>query len=225
MGRNENIEIFKDTEKQVKNNETIKASVKASVKASTNKQKIILEDDTIDLEKKEKKSALAKVIVSQKRTFEAASKYKGMKTVVHNFASATNPGGGVVRGANAQEECLCRCSGLYFNLNEQNMWDGFYRPHRVSRDPLHNDDIIFTPDYGYEIPNIVFWNVNSRHDVFHADYTRNSVQLCSGQSVTVFKQLLESIGSSPIEMMEKVINSERYSCLSVSEKVAYIDRK
>ena len=49
MGRNENIEIFKDTEKQVKNNETIKASVKAS----TNKQKIILEDDTIDLEKKE----------------------------------------------------------------------------------------------------------------------------------------------------------------------------
>lgn len=142
MGRNENIEIFKDTEKLVKNNETIKASVKAS----TNKQKIILEDDTIDLEKKEKKSAPARVIVSQKRTFEAASEYKGMKTVVHNFASATNPGGGVVRGANAQEECLCRCSGLYFNLNEQNMWDGFYRPHRASRDPLHNDDIIFTPD-------------------------------------------------------------------------------
>lgn len=80
-------------------------------------------------------------------------------------------------------------------------------------------------DYGYEIPNIVFWNVNSRHDVFHADYTRKGVQLCSGQSVTVFKQLLESIGSSPIEMMEKVINSERYSCLSVSEKVAYIDSK
>ena len=65
MGRNENIEIFKDTEKLVKNNETIKASVKAS----TNKQKIILEDDTIDLEKKEKKSVPARVIVSQKRTF------------------------------------------------------------------------------------------------------------------------------------------------------------
>ena len=60
-----------------------------------------------------------RIVVSQKRTFDAASEYKGMKTAVHNFASATNPGGGVVRGANAQEECLCRCSGLYFNLNEQ----------------------------------------------------------------------------------------------------------
>lgn len=100
MGRNENIEIFKDTEKLVKNNETIKASVKAS----TDKQKLILEDDTIDFEKTEKKKDHARVIVSQKRTFEAAAEYKGMKTVVHNFASATNPGGGVVRGANAHAQ-------------------------------------------------------------------------------------------------------------------------
>lgn len=142
MGRNENIEVFKDTEKLVKNNEKIKASVKTS----TDKQKLILEDDTIDLGRKEKKRDPARVIVSQKRTFEAASEYKDMKTAVHNFASATNPGGGVVRGAGAQEECLCRCSGLYFNLNEQDMWDGFYRPHCASRNPLHNADIIFTPD-------------------------------------------------------------------------------
>lgn len=68
-----------------------------------------------------------------------------MKTAVHNFASASNPGGGVVRGASAQEECLCRCSGLYFNLNTKQMWDGFYNPHRNAHDPIHNDDIIYTP--------------------------------------------------------------------------------
>lgn len=38
---------------------------------------------------------------------------------------------------------------------------------------------------GYRIPNIIFWNVNSRHDVFHADKNRRGVQLASGQSVTV----------------------------------------
>lgn len=69
--------------------------------------------------------------------------------------------------------------------------------------------------HGYEIPNIIFWNVNSRHDVFHADKSRKGVQLCSGQSVTVFKQLMGCIGYTPVEMMEKVINSERYGCITI----------
>ena len=65
---------------------------------------------------------------------------------MHNFASATNPGGGVVNGAGAQEECLCRCSNLYFCLNTPDMWGMFYTPHRAAHDPIHNDDIIYTPD-------------------------------------------------------------------------------
>ena len=35
---------------------------------------------------------------------------------------------------------------------------------------------------GYIIPNIIFWNVASRHDIFHADRNRKGVQLASGQS-------------------------------------------
>lgn len=69
--------------------------------------------------------------------------------------------------------------------------------------------------HGYQIPNIIFWNVNSRHDVFHADKSRKGVQLCSGQSTTVFKQLMGCIGYTPVEMMEKVINSERYASVTV----------
>ena len=111
MGRVENVEIFKDTEHLVK---TINR-LKESVQASTDKQKIILEKDELNLPDLKKYNEEAQVVVSTKRTYEAASAYKGMKTAVHNFASATNPGGGVVRGANAQEECLCRCSGLYFS--------------------------------------------------------------------------------------------------------------
>lgn len=47
---------------------------------------------------------------------------------------------------------------------------------------------------GYIIPNVIFWNVESRHDVFHADAKRKGVQLASGQSVTVFKQVLQNLG-------------------------------
>lgn len=68
---------------------------------------------------------------------------------------------------------------------------------------------------GYQIPNIIFWNVNSLHDIFHSDKSRKGVQLCSGQSTTVFKQLIGCVGYTPVEMMEKVINSDRYSPVTV----------
>ena len=70
---------------------------------------------------------------------------------------------------------------------------------------------------GYIIPNVIFWNVNSRHDVFHADATRKGVQLASGQSVTVFKQVLQNLGYNPIETMENIINSERYDCITIEK--------
>jgi hypothetical protein len=69
---------------------------------------------------------------------------------------------------------------------------------------------------GYEIPNIVFWNVESRNDIFHADAKRKGVQLCSGQSASTFKHLMESIGLTPVEMMLKVLNSERYEKVTVA---------
>ena len=141
MGRIENVIVFEDTEKICKENEKLKESVKKS----TEGQKLILEGTELPLVDKKRYDSQAKVVVSKKRTYEAASGYKGTKTAVHNFASASNPGGGVERGANAQEECLCRCSGLFFCLNTPKMWDGFYTPHRKAHDPIHNDDIIFTP--------------------------------------------------------------------------------
>lgn len=70
--------------------------------------------------------------------------------------------------------------------------------------------------HGYEIPNIVFWNVNSRSNVFHGDASRKGVQLCGGQSATVFRQLTGCIGCSPVEMMEAVINGERYDCVRIA---------
>lgn len=69
--------------------------------------------------------------------------------------------------------------------------------------------------YGYKIPSVIFWNVDSRNDVFHADSNRKGVQLVSGQSTAVFKQLMDNIGLTAYEAMLKVIGDERYSRITV----------
>ena len=143
MGRVENAEVFRDTERMCRENARLREAIAASRKG----QRLILEGTSVGAVGRNRHAEAAQVVVSPKRTFEAAIKYAGrMRTCVHNFASATNPGGGVVNGSSAQEESLCRCSTLYFNLNVREMWDGFYSPHREARDPLHNDDVIYTPD-------------------------------------------------------------------------------
>jgi len=141
MGRPENVEIFNDTRKRCETDEKLKEAVMYSVK----NQQLILENDEVNIPEN-KFDTEAEIIISKKRTYEAAASYKNQKVCVLNFASATTPGGGVVRGATAQEECLCRCSTLYSCLNTPNMWDGFYSAHRAANNQLNNDDIIYTPD-------------------------------------------------------------------------------
>ena len=128
MAREDNIRVFEDTEAWCRTNRKIAESLKASQAA----QELILETDALPDLDKNRYEKPAKVVVSKKRTLEAARGYAGQKVAVHNFASATNPGGGVTTGAGAQEECICRCSTLYFCLKTQEMQNRFYTPHRQS---------------------------------------------------------------------------------------------
>lgn len=146
MGRRENIEVLQDTMTLIEE----EPSLAEAVRHSTGKQRIYQEGDAIlgaeEDARLHRHDASAQVIVSGKRTLEAASAYAGKRIAVHNFASFTNPGGGVRQGSGAQEECLCRCSTLYPCLTSQAMWDGFYSPHRTMNDALYNADLIYTPD-------------------------------------------------------------------------------
>jgi uncharacterized protein (TIGR02452 family) len=61
---------------------------------------------------------------------------------VLNFASARNPGGGYLNGAQAQEEALCRSSALYVTLLRA---PAYYDHHRTERDAFYTDRVIHSP--------------------------------------------------------------------------------
>lgn len=141
MSRESNVLVFEDTRKLVKSNKKLVENTKLVIAL----QKVYLEDDALPTVEKDIYQQAAKVIVSQKRSFEAAMRYVGSNVAVLNFASANNPGGGVTKGSSAQEEALCRCSNLYFALIDGKVFQKFYLNHRLYGNPLHNDDIIYSP--------------------------------------------------------------------------------
>lgn len=142
MGRREiNAEIFRDTTEFLNESEKL---LTATAETRRNQKLIFAGQDIPESDSNYERAA--NVIVSGKRTLEAASAYKGKNVCILNFASATNPGGGVVHGSSAQEESLCRCSTLYFCLDTPELMRDFYLPHRNAGNPLYNDDIIYSPD-------------------------------------------------------------------------------
>ena len=138
-------EIFRDTLDYINEEEDLYDCIEYSKRET----EIIKADEYYDLEKP---SRAGNIKVTQSKSLEAVMRYAEDEAnsekliAVLNFASAVNPGGGVERGSSAQEEDICRCSTLFPVLTQPSLAMNFYEPNRKARNPLHTDDIIYSPD-------------------------------------------------------------------------------
>ena len=74
-------------------------------------------------------------------------------------------------------------------------------------------------DAGYEMPKLVYWNVDSRKDTFLASKNDTNTILVSGQSASTFKNLVKGIDLSAFEIMVQTLNDPRYDCVVVPSQL------
>lgn len=133
------VAIFEDTMAWLRADPALKA---AAEKAAANT--ILLDEDAAG--HPNVLQGQPRITVTRERTLECAARLHredpARKIAVLNFASATHPGGGVVRGANAQEECLCRCTTLYPALKGEKAAPFYTLSHGSA---LHTDACLYTP--------------------------------------------------------------------------------
>ena len=66
--------------------------------------------------------------------------------------------------------------------------------------------------HGYELPEVIFWNVNSRCDAVPVTRSETGAALVSGYSPAVFDMVMGG-ECSPEAVMNKILSSERYSAV------------
>ncbi|MBQ8569416.1 MAG: TIGR02452 family protein [Oscillospiraceae bacterium] len=74
-------------------------------------------------------------------TTECILANRDKRIIALNFANAHYPGGAYVMGGNAQEEALCRCSGLYYTIREAKEYYNANHRHIL---PDYTDGMIYS---------------------------------------------------------------------------------
>ena len=177
------IQIYYDTEKLCREDETLTEAIRHTI----DNQYIVHSPGDIRLKpERHRFSTPANIVVSQKRSLEAARAYPTDRICVLNFASATHAGGGVRQGARAQEECLFRCSTLLFAISDPATEEDFHLRHRQlissgKMDALYNDDCIFSPGI-----TVIKTDTELPHRLMEADRYHVDVITCAAPNLNPY---------------------------------------
>ena len=69
--------------------------------------------------------------------------------------------------------------------------------------------------YGYTLPEVIFWNVNSRSDAMPVTRSETGAALVSGYSTAVFDMVMGG-ECSPESVMDRILASERYAVITAA---------
>ena len=207
MNRHQRVEVFNSTIRKISTDKGLKESLIYSIK----EQKVI--KDFIPLDSLPSPNKAGIIRLSRDRSFQAASRHIDKHVATLNFASWTNPGGGVESGSAAQEESLCRISTLFPALNDERMMKEFYYPHRASSlKGIYNDDVIYTPDV------TIFREDDDNMNFLTPDkWTRSDVITCAAPNLLAIKSLeligLESIFRNRFSKVLSISYQNNASCV------------
>jgi hypothetical protein len=68
---------------------------------------------------------------------------------------------------------------------------------------------------GYSLPQVIFWNIQSRNKNFPVRHNELGTALISGLSPSIVKSVLGGKEMTPVSIMNETINSERYSIIEI----------
>ena len=68
---------------------------------------------------------------------------------------------------------------------------------------------------GYQMPDIVYWNIQSRNDNCPTRFDESGTALVSGFSPSIMRSILSCKNITPYEVMMETIDSPRYEAITI----------
>ena len=107
-------------------------------------------------------------------------------------------------------------SDMEFNqATNHNSWHSFNSENKVWNPTVQQMIQEKYNNAGYKIPDIIYWNIQSRNDNFPVRFDQTGTALISGFSPSILKSVISGEQINPYEIMGKTINDPRYNVITI----------